>query len=200
MPKSTIVNSYPKLSLVIRRPRGLLLVCLLWLLVAAAGQAATIRYESAGTYLKNNIYYLDSFARLDLGSAPVRALANGVGLHFLVEIAVHKQRRWWLDTPVVERRLRYKLYYYDLTRHYRVENVQTGKSTNYRSLASALRKLGSLDQFPLVPSTMIKSSRNYTASIKLELDRTRLPGPLMAKALVSKDWRLQSEVFRWLLN
>jgi len=200
VPKSISHYLYLKSRRAFSSLRGDGLVCALFLLLATAVQAATIRYESAGTYLKNDTYYLDSFARLDLGRAPVRALANGVGLHFLVEIAVHRQRRWWLDTPVLERRLRYKLYYYDLTRHYRVEDVQTRKSTNYRSLAAALRKLGSIEQFPLIPSASIKGSRSYTASIRLELDRTRLPGPLMAQALVSKDWQLQSEVFRWLLN
>ncbi len=170
------------------------------ILLATTGNCASMRFESAGTYVKDNTYYLDSFARLELGDAPVKALANGVGLYFLVEIAVHKNRRWWIDTPVIERRLRYKLYYYDLTRHYRVENVQTGKSSNYRSLAAALRKLGSLNQFALMPVNKVDIKDSYTASIRVELDRTRLPGPLMAQALVSKDWQLESEVFRWLLN
>lgn len=179
-------------------PAWLLAVGLI--LLATTGNCASMRFESAGTYVKDNTYYLDSFARLELGDAPVKALANGVGLYFLVEIAVHKNRRWWIDTPVIERRLRYKLYYYDLTRHYRVENVQTGKSSNYRSLAAALRKLGSLNQFALMPVNKVDIKDSYTASIRVELDRTRLPGPLMAQALVSKDWQLESEVFRWLLN
>jgi len=162
--------------------------------------AATLRYESAGTYLKNNTYYLDSFARLELGDEHRQALLNGVGLYFLVEIAVFKQRRWWIDTPVLERRLRYKLYYYDLTRHYRVEDLQSGTNTNYRSLAAALRSLGKLDQYALISRDRINDTGSYTATIKLELDRTRLPGPLMAQALVSSEWQLESEVFRWSLN
>ncbi|OED37429.1 hypothetical protein AB833_23700 [Chromatiales bacterium (ex Bugula neritina AB1)] len=177
---------------------SIVLACLL--LMVSTVYSASMRFESAGTYVKNNTYYLDSFARLDLGDAPAKALANGVELYFLVEIAVHKNRRWWIDTPVIERRLRYRLYYYDLTRHYRVENMQSGKSTNFRSLAAALRKLGRLNQYALMPVTQIDERDSYTASIKVELDRTRLPGPLMAQALVSKEWQLESEVFRWLLN
>ena len=135
-----------------------------------------------------------------MGADLEQALANGVNLHFMVEVTVHKRRKWWIDTPVLERRLRYRLYYYDLTRHYRVEDSQTGESDNFRSLAAALRRLGSLTQFALIPANQLASNRRYAASIKIELDRTRLPGPLQAQALVSRDWQLESEEFKWLLN
>ena len=177
------------------------LVSLLALLLATTlAHGASIRFESAGTYLKDGTYFLDSFARVELGSDMQRALSNGVNLHFMVEVGVHRKRKWWIDTPVLERRLRYKLYYYDLTRHYRVEDSQTGESNNFRSLAAALRRLGSLTRFALIPADQLANSRRYTASIKLELDSTRLPGPLQAHALVSDDWQLESEVFRWFLN
>lgn len=169
-------------------------------LISSAASAATVRFESAGTYLKDGTYYLDSFAKLDLGAEQQQALANGVNLHFLVELVVHKKRKWWIDTPILERRLRFKLYYYDLTRHYRVEDLQTGESINYRSLAAALRRLGSLSQYALIPARQLKNNRRYGASIRLELDHTRLPGPLQAQALLSRAWQLESEVFRWLLN
>lgn len=170
------------------------------LLMTSTAYSSSVRFESAGTYLKDGTYFLDSFASVDLGREPVQALVNGVNLHFLVEVAVHKKRKWWIDTPVLERRLRYKLYYYDLTMHYRVEDLQSGDSSNFRSLAAALRKLGSLSQFALIPADRLNSSRRYAASIRLELDHTRLPGPLQAQALVSRGWQLESEVFRWLLN
>ncbi len=175
---------------------GGLLLCVL----VGVVHAASARFESAGTYLKDGTYYLDSFARLDLGDAAEAALANGVNLYFLIEVAVHRKRKWWIDTPELERRLRYKLYYYDLTLHYRVEDQQTGESKNYRSLAAALRNLGSIDQFALIPQNRLKSGGRYEASIRLALDHTRLPGPLQARALVSREWQLESEVFRWLLN
>lgn len=178
---------------------GFIAAMLVWV-SAGIATAASARFESAGTYLKDGTYYLDSFARLELGDAAEAALANGVNLFFLVEVRVHRERKWWIDTPVLERRLRYKLYYYDLTLHYRVEDLQTGASTNYRSLAAALRKLGKLDQFALIPQSRLRNGRRYSASIRLELDHTRLPGPLQAQALVSREWQIESEEFRWLLN
>jgi len=146
------------------------------------------------------MYYLDAFAILEIGEEPEEALLNGVELHFLVEIAVLRTRRWWIDTPVVERRLRYKLYFYDLTRHYRVENLQTGESVNYRSLTAALRYLGQINRFALIEADKIRKSKRYTASINFSLDGTRLPGPLAARAMVASEWNLQSEVFQWSLN
>jgi len=159
-----------------------------------------MRYENAGTYLDNGVYYLDAFARLDIGDEPEQALMNGVELHFLVEVVVQRKRRWWIDTPVLERRLRYKLYFYELTRHYRVDDLQTGKSDNYRSLTAALRFLGSINRYALIEASRIKSSKNYTGGISVSLDNTRLPGPLVARSMVSRSWNLQSEVFLWSLN
>ena len=164
-----------------------------------AGQQG-MRFESASTYLDDGTYYLDAFARLEIGEEPEEALLNGVELHFLVEMVVQNVRRWWIDTPVIERRLRYKLYFYDLTRHYRVENLQTGESVNYRSLTAALRYLGQINRFALIDARKIKESKRYDASITFSLDGTRLPGPLAARAMVASEWNLQSEVFQWSLN
>ncbi len=159
-----------------------------------------MKFENASTYLDDGVYYLDAFATVEIGDEPERALMNGVELHFLIEVMVERKRRWWIDTPIIQRRLRYKLYFYELTRHFRVENLQTGKSENYRSLGAALRFLGQIERYALIESSRINSAKRYTASIYLSLDNTRLPGPLAARAVVSNDWDLQSEVFQWSLN
>lgn len=175
-------------------------VAMVVLVCVGAAAAGSMRYESAGTYVSNDNYYLDAFARVDLGAEPVQALVNGVELHFLVHVAIYKTRRWWIDTPILERRLRYRLDYYELTQHYRVTDLQSGKSENFRSVAAALRELGSLSRYSLLPANQINKRRQYTASIQLELDLTRLPGPLMAQALRSSEWQLETEEFQWSLN
>ncbi len=166
----------------------------------AAHASSSMRFENASTYLDDGIYYLDAFARLELGEEPEKALMNGVELHFLVEVVVARHRRWWVDTPIIERRLRYKLYFYELTRHYRIVNLQTGESKNYRGLVAALRFLGQINRFALIEASRIKASKRYTARIDVSLDTTRLPGPLAAQAIISDDWNLQSEEFQWSLN
>ncbi len=178
------------------------LVGLAMLLVTCSVQATAsgLRFENAGTYLDDGVYYLDAFARIEIGEEPERALMSGVELHFLIELIVHKKRRWWIDTPVLERRLRHKLYFYELTRHYRVDDLQTGKSSNFRSLSAAVRYLGQINRYALIEAAKIKTSRRYVASINVSLDATRLPAPLAARAMVSRQWNLQSEVFKWSLN
>ncbi len=183
------------------REYKLQLVLLVALLVfSSVVKASGLRYENAGTYLDDGVYYLDAFARIEIGNEPERALMNGVELNFLVELIVHRTRRWWIDTPVLERRLRYKLYFYELTRHYRVDDLQTGQSNNYRSLPAALRYLGQITRYALIEEAKIKKSRKYSASINVSLDATKLPAPLAARAMVSRQWNLQSEVFQWSLN
>jgi len=167
---------------------------------AALATGSGMRYENAGTYLDDGVYYLDAFARLEMGEEQQRALVSGVELHFLVEVMVQRKRRWWLDTSVLERRLRYKLYFYELTRHYRVEDLQTGTSVNYKSLTAALRFLGQINRYALIEGDRLKGSARYTASITVSLDNSRLPGPLAARAIVSSEWDMQSEEFKWSLN
>jgi len=192
-----LVSSYHR---VLTGTRFCLKVVITASLCAGLAHAGSMRFESAGTYVSNDTYYLDAFARVDLGIEPVQALINGVELHFLVRLAVYKTRRWWIDTPILERRLRYRLDYYELTQHFRVIDVQSGESENFRSVAAAVRKLGSLSRYALLPANQINDRRQYVASIKLGLDLTRLPGPLMAQALRSDDWQLETEVFQWSLN
>lgn len=182
----------------------LVTLVVLWVLTSVlapvSASASGMRYENAGSYLDDGIYYLDAFARIEIGEEPERALMNGVELHFLVELVVYKTRKWWIDTPVLERRLRYKLHFYELTRHYRVDDLQTGASSNYRSLSAALRFLGQINRYALIEAKKINSSRRYKASIRVELDSTRLPATLAARAMVSREWNLQSEVLQWSLN
>ena len=180
-------------------------VLVLWLtlsalMVAGLVSASVARYERAASYLIDDTYYLDCYAYLELGRKARSALRNGVELYFVVELKVYRQRDWWRDAVVVDRRIRYKLFYYDLTRHYRVVDMRTGRNTNFDTLAEALQHLGSLNQYPLVKAEQINHNRRHTASIWLRLDRTSLPGPLKARALVSRSWRLESEVFQWSLN
>ena len=181
---------------------GMTLMALLLLCSTAIAQDITsnLRFENAGTYVDNGVYYLDAFASIDIGEEPERALANGVELHFLVELAVLRTRRWWLDAPVLERRLRYKLYFYDLTGHYRIDDLQSGESANYRSLSAALLHLGRINRYALIEVDKLKKWRKYRASISVSLDSTLLPAPLAAQAVVSREWNLQSEVFQWSLN
>ncbi len=178
----------------------LLLPAICCLCLSAQASASGTRFESASTYLDDGVYYLDAFAKVEIGEEPEKALLNGVELHFLVEVMVVRNRRWWLDSPVVQRRLSYKLYFYELTRHFRVENLQTGESQNTRSLGAALRILGQINRYALINATGLNDAKRYTVSINLSLDSSRLPGPLAARAVVSNDWDLQSEEFQWSLN
>ena len=192
-----VLSSYHRL---LAGTRFCLRVAITVMLCLELSFAGSMRFESAGTYVSNDTYYLDAFARVDLGQEPIQALVNGVELHFLVRLAVHKTRRWWIDTPVLERRLRYRLDYYELTQHYRVTDVQSGESKNFRSVSAALRELGSMSRYALMPASQVNQRRRYTASIQLALDVTRLPGPLMGQALRSSDWQLKTEEFQWSLN
>lgn len=64
----------------------LLLPAICCLCLSAQASASGTRFESASTYLDDGVYYLDAFAKVEIGEEPEKALLNGVELHFLVEV------------------------------------------------------------------------------------------------------------------
>ena len=82
-----LVSSYHRL---LTGTRFCLRVAITIVVCCELSYAGSMRFESAGTYVSNDTYYLDAFARVDLGQEPIQALVNGVELHFLVQLAVYK--------------------------------------------------------------------------------------------------------------
>lgn len=137
-------------------------------------------------------------------------LESGVPLEFILSLHLQKKRTFWLDKSLVKLRRRYSLVYYELTRHYRLQALDTMESRNYRSLLAALSALGDLQsvEFTLPKKLGEANVINLGASdvqtgdlygeLSLRLDSKALPLPL--QPVISSSWRLASKEYVWPLN
>ena len=137
---------------------------------------------------------LDARADIDLPAAVRLGLDSGVPLEFVVKLTIARSRPPWPDKPIVTQRWRYRLNYYELTRHYRINAIDGGESRNYRSLARALDGLGAVSTELSRPGV-----QGQVATLDMRLDGTRLPLPLrpVLGGLWRDSWIIRGAPYRW---
>jgi hypothetical protein len=91
--------------------------------------------------------------------------------------------------------LTYRLSYTPLTRQYRLATGALHR--NFDSLSEALRALGRVSALPVMDKSSFKPGDNYTAAVRLSLDRNQLPKPFQLDAFANRDWDIQAKAFRW---
>lgn len=116
--------------------------------------------------------------RISLPDAVRDGLERGVALSFRLDIeAAGGRHQAWRE-----------LRYLPLTRQYQVRGPTDGYRRGYDSRAGAL---AALERWPL-PAGVESPTR-----LRLRLDTTRLPAPLVLPALFDPDWRLDSGATPW---
>ena len=177
-----------------------------WLLVlgllAGAGQtmAAGFHVQQVDTRVMNGVYMLDVRMDLELSSAPLEALENGVPLDIVVDIRVLRERPYWLDERVAVLTQRYRLEYHALSTRYVLTNVNAGVSQTFDYLEDALAALGTINNFPLIDRGLLRAGERYTGTLRARLDIEKLPAPLRPLAYLSSQWRLSSDRYIWSLQ
>lgn len=179
---------------------------LYWLLVvglsAVAVQtlAAGIHVQRVETRVVNDVYMLNARVNLELSSAPLEALENGVPLDLVMDIRVLREIPYWPDERVAVLTQRYRLEYHALSKRYVLTNVNTGVSQTFDHLDEALAALGTIDDYPLIDRELLRAGEQYTGTLRARLDIEKLPAPLRPLAYLSSQWRLSSDYYRWSLQ
>ena len=191
--------------------KALLLCTLLGVLVAGLFAMAWPRLEASaqegeGTVevdirqldLNDRQLSLDARANVSLPQTVATGLDNGVPLTFVLDLQIIEPRSFWPDTTLFSLKRHFRLTYYELTRHYRVEVEETEQSRNFRSLSSALDGLGELVALEVPLDKTQAEALEHTgleASLSLSLSRSALPLPL--QPVIRSSWTLASEEYRW---
>ncbi|MDQ7015010.1 MAG: DUF4390 domain-containing protein [Gammaproteobacteria bacterium] len=173
---------------------------LLGLLVAIVAVAKPFYVKQAQSYLQNGVYYLDAEFELPLAVAPTLALQSGVPLQLSLQMEIIRQRSWWVDETTAALEQRYRLEYHELSRRYLLSNLNTGVKRSFFSLNSALAQVGTLHTFPLLDAVLLRKPGHYRGRIKVVLDHSTLPLPLLSQAYFSSSWQLDSEWYSWSLK
>ena len=162
--------------------------------------AERVRFDYIAVYKSDTHYMLDADSIIRMRSRPAEALKRGVSLFFNLDISIIRQRTWWPDKVERTIRKRYRLFYFELTRHYRVTEIRSGESSSFRTLEEATRYLGNVRKLPLISLSKVKNPGRYRLEMQLSLDLNELPAPLQIQAHTTRRWRLKSEPTIWPLD
>ena len=126
-------------------------------------------------------------------SQPLRqTLESGLRIDFSLQVAVQRDRWWWLDERVAEINWRAVLSYDPILRQYKLATAD-GFRRSYSSLRDALDRMGVLRQWPVTPeiAPALNDPDSYVLA-RLEVDVSRLPQPVKILLLTDDEWDFDS--------
>ncbi len=182
---------------------ALLVACLASLLLITPLKAETEgRFEvaRANTRADNGTWLLDGLVDLSLDTDTQQALQNGVTLTIQLQFEIVRKRPFWTDVIVLEKQQRFELSYLLLSQRYVVTYPDTNTQSSYATLYSALRQIGLLRDYPLVPTELINDDERYEVGLRAALVQEYLPGPMQMLAFWRGDFSLESDWYRWNLK
>ena len=176
---------------------GLLRSALLALLFIVTAQAEGISVNRAEARLSDDGYQLSASYDINLTFAAQQALERGVPLYFVGEFLLTRPRWYWLDEEIFQGEQTVKLSYNVLTRQYRISRGALFQ--NFAGLEDALNILARQSS-AVIPAELVEKNKSYIAAARLRLDVAQLPKLLQVNALTGKDWTLNSDWYRWVVN
>ncbi len=145
----------------------------------------------------NNVYLVS--AQIDYKLSPYleQALLNGIVLNSTTRMVLVKPSNWWWNQAESLSTLNYQLKYHALSRHFLLTRSDTNENWNFRSLNTALRKMGSVvnHQLPSLPKTIHEGGHSIYLSSVLSPATLRLP--LKIQSIFSSQYSMSSEVIKW---
>lgn len=134
---------------------------------------------------------------IDLPKVLVDALKDGVTLHFDLEYQIVEPRMLSFKAKLSQffesdNDIEFKLTYHPLTGNYRV--TVGALFTEFPTLDSALKAVGAIANYSLVPATTLASVRDdeLKVNVKLSLSTKSLPKPFQINTFTSSTWQLDS--------
>ena len=146
----------------------------------------------------DDVLQLKANAKIRLPPEVEAGLDSGVPLTFVLEFGVKQPRRWLPALSVLAVQRRFKLTYYELTRHYRLDELDADASRNYRSLTSALTGLGELATISVALNAQQQEHfalPGLKGTVSMRLSKSALPLPL--QPILRSNWILVSEEYQW---
>ena len=133
--------------------------------------------------------YVNAAFTMHLPTSVSESLHRGISLYFNTEFSLAKRRWYWKARPVITASITRRLSYSLLTHKYHLGG--DGLSQSFSTLDEALAVLSSVRRWKVAPPNAISGDfQDYTATICLSLDKSRLPKPLQFS---SSDWDMTSD-------
>lgn len=168
-------------------------IALLLFPVVCSAQTSGIRIERVSGNINQSMITISTGINYELSEETRNALEQGVELEFDITFRVRKSLRWFRDPVITEKTLTFRVEHQPLSAQYLVTDLNDGERHQFRTLASALEFIGSIEEFPLVHTNMLSRQERYTAQVRAELNIQSLPPPLRPLAYLSSQWQLSSK-------
>ena len=145
----------------------------------------------------NNVYLVSGQIDYQLSPYLEQALLNGIVLNAKIQIVLVKSNAWWWNQAENISTIDYQLKYHALSRHFLLTRSDTNENWNFRSLLTALRKMGSVvnHRLPALPDST--KNGGYTIALSSTLSPATLRLPLKIQSIFSSQYSMSSEVITW---
>jgi Domain of unknown function (DUF4390) len=179
-------------------PRPLTAVAVAFTLAAAAVFADEIEIRAAELAAAEDGIVLNADFEFELSARLEEALAQGVPLHFLVELECYRPRWYWLDARIGAATRSERVSFHALTHTYRVTTGTLHRS--YPTVAEVVRAVSRVREWQVLPRGALRPDTMYTCYVRMRLDTAQLPRPFQVSALANREWVLASPWKRWEVN
>lgn len=160
----------------------------------------TLEIQSAFVNISTGVYQLHVRTRYPANAETVAALRDGVSLSYDIDVAVIRERRFWVNAEVVSLKLKRELGYHSVSERYVVRDpLAGGEQKSFASLDEALSALGSVEAWPILVASQLKEPGDYIVRVRASVRRGRLTDALRALMFWSDDWQRESEWYSWSL-
>lgn len=157
----------------------------------SSAHAAVIQVTQASLEHTDNSYRIQTAYQFSLNNQLRDVLNHGVPLYFTEELRITKSRWYWFDKSVVHQQRTTRISYNILTNQYHIStDGQLQRAIG--SLEEALATISRPARWSIEDESLFDVGTTYTASVKLELDVSKLPKPFQVNALNDSDWRVSS--------
>lgn len=144
------------------------------------------------------IYMINGQLKYELSDYLHESLNNGVTLQSKITFDLIKPRRFWLDGKRSWASINTTLRYHALSQHYQVIKDDTEEHWNFKSLRSALLKLGEIQGYrlPEIPGSS-EQARNYSISVFATLTPSSLSFPMQIESFFIDKYALKTTGLAW---
>ena len=157
--------------------------------------AEGIKIKSFELEKADNDWLLNATFQIELSPGLEDAVQKGVVLYFQTEFDLTRSRWYWFDEKpaLVQRQTR--LSYQPLTQQYRI--ASEGFTFSAKTMSEALQAVGSIGGWRVMEGSQLDPSKSYIASMRMNLDLSKLPKPFQVNALNNRDWNVSSDWYRF---
>jgi hypothetical protein len=172
-----------------------ILLCLMALSVfSISARAEGIKIKYFELERVDNDWVLNAAFHIELSPGLEEAVQKGVVLYFQTEFELTRSRWYWFEEkPVFEQR-QTRFSYQPLTQQYRI--ASEGFTFSAKTMAEALQAVGSIGGWRVVDNSQLDAGKQYTSSLRMTLDLSKLPKPFQVNALNNRDWNVSSDWLR----